>query len=120
MILNIKKSDIFKVSPDIRFAKEYSVPVGSWNKIWSKYKFYGYNHGDIKDYVFIKHARNLGYTTIDRWIMRAEIYNITEPLLKKGVECVSSEIFNEWEQPLMDYLFKTIKSGASTKSRIII
>ncbi len=120
MILDIRKSNIFTTSPDVRFTKEYSVPSGSWDKIWSKYKFYGYNHGDLKDYIFIKHARNLSYTTIDRWVMRAEIFSISEPLIKMGVQHVQSEIFKEWEQPLMDYLFKTMKSGSTTKSRIVI
>jgi len=120
MILDITHSKLFNIDPDKRFAKEYSVPEGTWIEIWRRYKLLDYSHTDIKDYLFIKFARNLSYPAIQRWVIRTEIYGIANPLVKKGVVHVNSEIFREWEQNVMDELFKMIKSGASTTSKTII
>lgn len=120
MIIDITQSKLFKLSPDIRFSKEYAVPLGTWIEVWRRYKLLGYNHSDIKDFLFIKHARNLSYSSIDRWIIRNEIYDITSPLIKKGVIHVNSEIFRDWEQNVMNELIKTLKSGASGNSKSII
>ncbi len=120
MIINITKSKLFNINPDERFSKEYSLPLGTWTKVWGQYKLLGYSNGDMRDYLFIKHARNLSYNSIDRWIIRTEIFSIANPLIKKGVQHVKSEIFKEWEQDVMNEILKTLKSGDSTSSKIII
>jgi hypothetical protein len=120
MILNIRKSNIFKTNPAERFAKEYQLPFEAWNEVWRRYKLLEYSHKDIKDYLFIKYARNLNPKSIDRWILRTEVYGIASPLIEKGVEHVNSEIFKQYEQQLMDYLFQTMKSSGQGQSRIII
>lgn len=120
MILDITQSKLFKVSPDVRFSKEYAVPLGTWIEVWRRYKLLGYLPKDIKDYMFIKYARNLSYNTIDRWIVCNEIYDIASPLIKKGVVHVNSDIFRDWEQNVMNELVKTLKSGSTSSSRSII
>ena len=120
MILDITKSNIFKVDPDIRFAEEWQVPKGTWLEVWRRYKLLGYSQSDIKDYLFVKYARNLEYSTIGRWIVRTEIYGITEPLIKKGVIHADSTIFREWEEDVMKEIVKSIRSGDSSHSKSII
>lgn len=120
MILDLTKSKLFKVNPDVRFSKEYAVPEGVWTEVWRRYKLMGYSQADIKDYLFIKYARGVSYTTIGRWIVRTEIFSIANPLIKKGVRHVNSEIFRAFEQQLMNELIKELKTGESVKSRTII
>lgn len=120
MILDLTKSKLFSIDPDLRFCKEYAVPIGTWTECWRRYKLMGYSAGDIKDFVFIKRMRSLSYTTIDRWIFRTEIYSIVNPHLKKGVKHVNSDIFKEYEQEVINELVKKLKTGESNNSNIII
>lgn len=120
MIINITKSKLFTLDPDIRFANEYALPHGTWIEVFRRYKLLNYSNGDLRDYVFIKHARNLGFNSMDRWIIRSEIYSIAKPLLRKGVQHVSSDIFGDLESYVMKELTKTLKSGSSGSSRSII
>lgn len=120
MILDLTKSTLFKVNPDDRFAREYQIPKGVWTEVWKRYKLMDYTHADIKDYLFIKHMRNISYVSIGRWIVRTEIYSIANPLVQEGVKHVNSEIFRQFEQQLMNELVKELKSGVTTHSKTII
>ncbi len=120
MIVNITKSKLFTTDPDVRFSKEYSVPNGVWIEAWRRYKLLDYSTSDLKDFIFVKYARNLEYPTLGRWIFRSEIYSITAPLIKRGVECVNSEIFGSFEEKVMNELIKSLKEGSTTDSTIII
>jgi hypothetical protein len=120
MIINLLKSKIFTDDPDVRFAKEYGVPQGVWKEILRRYKIMDYSPKDLRDYLFIKHARNLEYTTLARWIVRSEIYTLTKPVLDKGGRTVVSSFFGEHEEYIMNELTKQLKNGASKTSRSII
>ena len=120
MILNLTSSKMFTVDPDIRFANEYAVPKGTWRELWRRYKLLDYSNGDLRDYMFVKCARNISYKTMDRWILKSEVYTISNPLVHKGVRHVNSSIFNEYEKYVMDEVTKTLKYGGSQGSRIII
>lgn len=120
MIINISKSKIFTTDPSLRFSKEYALPRDTWVNLWRRYKLLDYSNGDLRDYLFIKYARNLNHTTMYRWIARAEIYLIVQPLLKRGVVHVNTEIFGVFEEYLMNELVKPLRSGGASKSESII
>jgi hypothetical protein len=120
MILNITKSKIFKVDPSIRFSKEYGLPNDVWAEVWRRYKLLGYSNGDLRDYLFLKYARNISFDAMRRWIYRGELYMISKPLLKEGVKCVNSHIFGDWEEYVMNELTKPLKNGAINKAESII
>jgi hypothetical protein len=120
MLIDIQKSKIFTQDPAIRFSKEYGLTDKVWNEIWRRYKFLDYSNGDIRDYLFIKYARNLNYTSMKRWISRGEVYMITNPLIKKGVVHVNSCIFGEYEEYVMNELVRPLKDGATNKAESII
>lgn len=120
MIIDLSKSQLFTQHPDIRFAKRYGVPEGTWTELWRRYKLLDYTSKDLQDYFFAKHARHLHFDAARRWIQRTEIYSITHPKMIKGVTHVNSTIFGEFEQFVMDELTKQLLNGATTDSRIII
>lgn len=120
MIINIQKSKIFTVDPSSRFSKEYGLPREAWAEVWRRYKMLEYSNGDIRDYIFLKYARNLNWVSMDRWIRRGEIYIITRPLIEKGVIHVNSVIFGQYEEYVMNELVKPLKNGAVSKSESII
>ena len=120
MIIDLSQSKLFTKDPDIRFAKEYAVPLGTWKEMWRRYKLLEYSNGDLRDFFFIKHARNLTYTSMDRWIVRTEIYERARPVLIMGANMANTEIFGEFEQKVMDELTKQIRWGESLSSHSII
>lgn len=120
MIINLNESIIFTKDPDIRFSKEYAVPTGTWKELWRRYKLLEYSNGDLRDYLFIKYARNLSYNAMDRWIVRTEIYTVSKPVIEKGASVVNSEIFGDFEQHVMDELTKQLRFSGSKESKSII
>lgn len=120
MILDITKSKIFKLDPSIRFSKEYGLPKGVWEEIWRRYKMLDYSNGDLRDYLFLKYARNVSHPAMSRWIYRGEIYLITNPLIKQGIIHVNSRIFGEYEEYVMNELVKPLKNGAIGKAESIL
>jgi hypothetical protein len=120
MIINITKSTIFSLDPSIRFSKEYGLPKEVWIEIWRRYKLLDYSNGDIRDYLFLKYARNISWSAMNRWLARGEIYMITEPLITKGVVHVNSAIFKDYEEYVMNELVRPLKDGASNKPKSII
>src|ERR1035437_21922 len=120
MILDITISKIFKLDPSIRFSKEYGLPKDVWHEVWRRYKLLDYSNGDLRDYIFLKYARNLNHTSMKRWINRGEVYMITNPLIKKGVIHVNSVIFGDYEEYVMNELVKPLRNGAISKSDSII
>lgn len=120
MIINITISQLFTVDPAIRFSKEYGLPQDVWPEIWRRYKLLDYTRSDLHDYIFIKYARNLDNKAMRRWIERAEIYSITKPLVKMGVQHVNSSIFGDYEEYIMNELVKRIKDGGTSDSKSIL
>lgn len=120
MILDITKSKIFKLDPSIRFSKEYGLPKGVWEEVWRRYKMLEYSNGDLRDYLFLKYARNVSHPAMSRWIYRGEIYIITKPLIEKGVQHVNSRIFGDYEEYVMNELVRPLKNGAIVKAESIL
>lgn len=120
MIINLKKSKIFTLDPSIRFAKEYGLSKEVWGEIWRRYKLLEYSNGDIRDYIFLKYARNLNFTSMRRWIQRGEVYMVAKPLLDKGIVHVNSVIFKDYEEYVMNELVKPLKNGATSKAESIL
>ena len=108
------------MEPTIRFSKEYGLPKEVWAEVWRRYKFLEYSNGDIRDYLFIKYARNISWSAMNRWITRGEIHIITRPLIEKGVIHVNSVIFGDYEEYVMNELIKPLKNGATNKAESIL
>lgn len=120
MVIDITQSILFTKDPGERFAKEYSVSNNTWPELWRRYKLLDYSNGDLRDYLFVKHARNLSYNSMNRWLMCGEIYMLSKPLIDKGVTTVNTIIFGELEQYVIDELTKQLRWGRSTESNSII
>jgi hypothetical protein len=120
MIIDLTQSRIFTCDPATRFAKEYQLPKGTWTELWRRYKLLEYTNGDLRDYMFLKYARNLSHPTMYRWLAKAEIYHIVNPLMKEGVKHVNTVIFGDLEEFVMNELVKSIKNGAIGVSKAII
>jgi hypothetical protein len=112
MIIDITKSMLFRMHPDIRFAKWCKLPVGFWTEIYRRHKLLGYSNEELREFYLIKTGKIPTAHLIERWLWRTEIYHITEPLIKKGVRHVNSSIFREYENLVIQELTKSQKEGS--------
>lgn len=120
MLIDLSKSKLFTTDPSLRFSKEYAVPIETWKELWRRYKLLEYSNGDLRDYLFVKHARSLSYNSMERWLRCGEIYMLSRPVLDKGAKLVNSVIFGTFEQHVIDALTKQLRSGRSGDSKTII
>ncbi len=125
MIINLTKSKLFTVEPDVRFAREHRLPRGTWVELWRRYKLLGYTTDELCEYLLLKTGKNspskrTARQNIKRWIIRTEIYTITSPVLKKGARSVNSCIFGPYEEIVLNELAKHMRAGDTKGARTII
>ncbi len=120
MIIDLSKSKLFTVAPDVRFAREYQLPKGIWTELWRRYKLLAYEPNELCEYLQIKTGKQTNERRINRWIARTEIYSIAFPYLKKGGKYVNTEIFRDYEKLVLNEFTKHIRFNGTTDSRIII
>ncbi len=120
MLLDLSKSKLFTIEPDVRFAKEFGLDRGLWTELWKRHILMGYTQTEMRDYLMIITGRKPSEGSISRWIIRTKIYTISAPIVKKGARHVNSEIFGEHEEYVIKEMVKHIKSGASKNPKAII
>jgi hypothetical protein len=120
MIICILKSDIFTIDPDIRFSKEYNVPIGTWRELWRKYKLLAYEESDLRDLYFLKTGRYASRNMIPRWKWRTEVYSKTKPLLEKGTQAVQSSFFGEYEERVIKEVLKNMSTSVHKTNKVLI
>ncbi len=120
MIIHLDKSELFTVDPSLRFAVEYKVDTKTWPEIWRRYKLLEYTVPELQEYLNICCGKKLMKKTIQRWIFRQEVYLISYKLLQKGTVTISTEIFKNYEKPIIDELLRHMKSGNSKTSESIV
>ncbi len=120
MIIDLTKSTLFTIDPDIRFAKEYHLPKGIWTELWRRYKLLGYNHSELAEYLQIKTGKKHRNRNIQRWILRTEIYSKVSPLMKKGATHANTDIFGNLEYIVLNEFTRHLRNNGTGTSRIII
>lgn len=120
MIIHLKKSVLFTVSPDERFCQEYNVHPGFWKDIWRRYKLLTYTQTEVRDFYRLKTGNHITAKTISLWIFRSEIYSMTSPLMKEGVQAVNSSFFRDYEWRLIKELTKNVRRSANKKVKTIV
>lgn len=120
MIIDLRHSKLFKVNPDIRFTNRYQVKRGTWDDLWRKHIGLEYSNEDLRDYLFMRHARTISFMSMQRWLDRTQIYSIAHAYIKKGGKIVNSNVFGDLEELVINELIKPIKNGDSVRSKSII
>lgn len=120
MIIHLTKSKLFTVDPSKRFAKEFNVPENVWSECWLKYKLYKFSREDLRNYVEYKIGRKPSSASIDRWVVRTEIYSIARKAFKMDARVVQSYFFGEYEQAVLKELLKNMRASVTKSSRSIV
>ncbi len=120
MIIDLSQSKFFTQDPDIRFAKEYLLPLGAWKEGWRRYQLLEYTQSDLRDYFFMKYGRRLSWNSLNKWIIKTEVYIVSRPVLERGAKVVNSDIFGKHEQYILEEVTRNLRFEGSSDSRIII
>jgi hypothetical protein len=120
MIIHLKKSSLFTVDPDERFAREYDVPVGLLRDIWKRYKLIGYTIPEVCEFYEMKTKKHISHKSMMRWMWRTEIYSMTRPAINKGAEVVVSSFFREHEWRVMREITKNLRSSVRGKTKTLL
>lgn len=120
MIINLSKSKLFTVAPEIRFGKEYGLPPEVWRELWKRHSFHDYTLKDLCDYFEIKTRRQTSPQAMQRWLWRTYVYMKAQGVMKRGVEIVQSEFFGNYEVDVIRECTKNIKSSVRKEPKILI
>lgn len=120
MLIFINKSKLFTTEPAKRFAKEFNVSEDVWLKCWLKYKVLELSIPELCEYIHLKTGRKPSYNSINRWIVRTEIYSLSKEAVKMGATTVKSEFFGIYEDNVIAELTRNIKSSVNRSPRSIL
>jgi len=120
MIIHIKKSTLFTVDPDIRFSKEYGLPLGTLKALYRRHKMLGYSTNDLCEFYKINTGKETSKKSIKRWMWRTEVYAMTLPIINKGVETVVSSFFKDHEWKVIKEITKNIQSSVQGNTKTLI
>lgn len=120
MLIHLKKSVLFTVDPDIRFSREYKLPIGTLKEIWRRYKLLDYTIEELCQYYEIKTGKQRSRKSMKRWMWRTEIYSMTLPILNKGAETVVSSFFKDKEWEVIRELTRNMRSSVHGKTKTLI
>lgn len=120
MIINITKSILFTVDPDVRFARQYGNQEGTLKDIYRRYKILGYTVPELCDFYEMKTGKKSTQKSIKRWIWRTEIYIMALPAINSGAENVTSSFFKQHEWKVIKEILKNVKSSVHKKTKTLI
>ena len=97
---------IFTTNPAIRFAETMKVPVDFSEDMWRRYHTLAYSEKDLQDWFQLKTKREISIKTIQRWVVRQEIYHDAQRALKEGAQQVTAEYFKNNLNMVRELIFK--------------
>jgi len=119
MILDLRKSHLFTIDPDKRFAKKYKQPHGLWNLIYRRYKLVGFTTEEVCDLYHIKTGSKISRQSMDRWIWRSDVYHKAKEVFDNGACIVVSSFFEELEWSIIKELTKNLKSSVNKNTKTL-
>lgn len=120
MIINIKKSILFTVDPDIRFAQEYNLPQGILKELYRRHTLRDFTIAELCEFYQMKTMQTIGKKSMRRWMWRTKIYSMTLPIIAKGGETVVSSFFKEHEWRVIKEISKNLQSSVRQDTKTLI
>jgi hypothetical protein len=94
---------IFTQEPDIAFAKSLKVPIGFWNDLCKRHKFWDYSYEDLREWFEFKMHKPISRKTLYRWMIRQEVYNDAQRSIAKGSYIVTLNYFTRNKEYVLKY-----------------
>ena len=120
MIILLTKSKLFTLDPAIRFSKEYQVDKKVFQEMLRRRWLLKYSYNDLREFVEHRTGKRLSNNSIQRWLVRAEIYCRANHVIRMGVRAVDTSYFNEYEDELLELLFKNMKFSGTGDSQTVL
>ena len=120
MIIYLRKSSLFTIDPDERFAREYKVPTGLLREIWKLYKIRDYTIQEICEFYEMKTKKPISQKSMIRWMWRTEVYGMAVPAIKRGAHAVRSDYFKQYEWNVIRELTKNLKSSVRQNTKTLL
>lgn len=79
------------------------VPIGFWNDLYRRHKFWDYKHEEMIEWFEFKTRKQISKKTLYRWIIRQELYNDAQRALHEGSHLVTVEYFNRNKEFAVKY-----------------
>lgn len=119
MIIHLKKSTLFTVDPDLRFARENGVPLGLWSDMYHRYTNLMYSIDDLREFYEFKTGQKKTNWYLTRWLWRAGIYWKVYPIMQEGAEMVVSSYFGEDEMNVIKEITKNLRSSVNKTTQAL-
>ena len=119
MIIRLSESKLFTTHPSFRFADKYLVSPDIYQELWRRYRLLEYSIPELCEFYYIKVGTPIDKAYMDKWMFRGAVYMKAQEVMKKGVECVNSEFFGDYERRLIEELLKNIKSKAAVNTKVL-
>ena len=119
MIIHLKKSTLFTVDPDLRFARENSVPFGLWSDMYRRYSQLMYTIDEVREFYEFKTGQKKTNWYLARWIWRSDIYWRVNPIMKQGAEMVVSSYFGEDEMRVIKEITKNLRASVNKTTKAL-
>lgn len=120
MIINLKESELFTITPATRFARAYDLSPKVWDELWKCYAVRGDSYEALAALLYYKTGKKVIPKTMQRWVMRTKIYAKALPAIEKGAHIVHSYHFDELENDVIRELTQNLKRGKSKEPRAIV
>ena len=120
MIIKLFESKLFTEDPAVRFAKEYRVSPKVWNEIWKRHALLEYDLDGLCGYLQYKTGKKPKRRSIQRWLLKTEIYCRANHIMRMGQRVVDSQYFGSVEQSLLEELTRSMRFESTRESRTIV
>lgn len=120
MLIRLDTSKLFTQAPAIRFAKEYDVDPEVWNEMWRRHKILEYSLRDLCDFFFLRVGRKPNPKSINKWIVRTNIYFLAHSVSKRGVRVVDSEFFRKFEQDVLNEMSQNMRFKGTQENKMLL
>lgn len=120
MIILLEKSKLFTSDPADRFAREYQVKPRIWTELLRRHWLLQYDAAGLCGYFQFKTGRKLNPASLQRWIIRSEIYAKAQHVMHMGVRSVDSSYFGKYEPEVLEELTKNMKFSDKRDSRSLV
>ena len=111
MIVLLDNSELFTVSPDVRFSRAQGVRPGVFKDLFTRHKLHGLRPFEMRRAFEASCGKRMSRQAMLDWIWRAEVFMLAKPLLDKGTRAVQSSFFGEHEPRLVKELTRNMVAG---------
>jgi len=120
MLIHLNKSQLFTVNPAIRFSREYAVSPKIFDELHRRWGIEDFDIDSLCGYLLYKTNKRITPDRIRSWMIKSEVYDRAQNVMKHGVRVVKTEYFGVYEDFVIKELAQNLKSTRALDARSIV